>query len=55
MKVINRALRPFGVMLAPVPPSAKMLHEMANVCEVHHPSRVSRLTRWTRRVADWTA
>lgn len=52
MNLINRALRPLGWMLIPRPPSAKMLHEHANVTEVHHPSRGGRTVDWMRRVAD---
>lgn len=47
--MINRVLRQFGVVLVPVH-SAKMLHEYANVLEVHHPSRTG-AARWLRRVA----
>jgi hypothetical protein len=50
--LLNRFLRPFGAMLVPCPPSAKMLHEHANVSEVHHPSRGGNTVRWMRRVAD---
>lgn len=53
MRRINRALRPFGLMVVPVPPSAKMLHEHANVSECHHPSRGGNGVRWMRVVAGW--
>lgn len=51
MKGIQRFLRRFGIMLVPVPPSAKMLHEHANVSEVHHPSRGGNTVLWMRLVA----
>ena len=51
MKLINRVLRPLGVMLVPMPPSATMLHEHANISECHHPSRGGRTVAWMRRVA----
>lgn len=52
MTLINRLLRRFGVLLVPCPPSAKALHEHANVSECHHPSRGGNTVRWMRRVAD---
>jgi hypothetical protein len=52
MKTINRLLLRFGVMLAPAPPSAKMLREHANVSETHHPSRGGRTVAWLRVMAD---
>jgi hypothetical protein len=52
MTAMNRLLLLFGVMLVPRPPSAKMLHEHANVSECHHPSRGGNTVRWMRRVAD---
>jgi hypothetical protein len=51
VRFVNRALRLLGLMLVPLPPSAKMLHEHANVSEVHHPSRGGNTVRWMRRVA----
>lgn len=51
MTILNRALRPFGVMLVPRAPSAKMLHEHANISECHHPSRGGNTVQWLRRVA----
>jgi hypothetical protein len=53
MRFINRLLRTVGLMLVPVPPSAKMLHEHANVSESHHPSRGGNTVRWMRKVASW--
>jgi hypothetical protein len=50
--MIHRLLARFGLMLVPIPPSSKLLHEYANVLETHHPSGVSRGTRWLRAVAD---
>lgn len=57
MKIINRVLRRFGVMLAPLPPSAKMLIEHANVCESQHrPPHVGAdgCVQWMRRVSLYT-
>ena len=51
VRAINRVLQRFGVLLVPLPPSAKMLHEHANVSEVHHPSRGGNTARWMRHVA----
>lgn len=52
MTVLNRVLWWFGVMLVPCPPSAKMLHEVANVYET---GRNGGLTvKWLRQVARWT-
>lgn len=56
MKIVNRVLRRFGAMLAPLPPSGKMLIEHANVCESQHLAsdvhgNVDGCTRWMRRVA----
>lgn len=50
--MLNRVLRPLGVMVVPRAPSAKMLREHANVSECHHPSRDGRTTVWMRTVAD---
>lgn len=50
--VINRVLRWFGVMLVPVPPSAKMLREHANISEQHHPARGGNTVAWMRLVAE---
>jgi hypothetical protein len=52
MKTINRLLLRFGYVLAPAPPSAKMLREHANVSETHHPSRGGRTVAWLRGMAD---
>lgn len=52
MKLINRVLRRFGVLIVPCPPSAKMLREHANVSETHHPSRGGKTVVWMRRVAE---
>ena len=52
MKMINKALKLFGVMLVPRPPSAKMMHEHANTSESHHPSRGGRTVQWMRHVAS---
>lgn len=49
---MNAVLRRFGFLLVPKP-SAKMLNEMANVCETHHPSRGGNTVRWMRQVAEW--
>jgi len=53
MTLINRLLRRFGLLLVPTPPSAKMLHEHANVSETHHPSRGGNTVEWMRRVAGY--
>lgn len=50
--MINRVLRRFGVMLVPVPPSAKMLREHANISEQHHPARGGNTVAWMRLVAE---
>lgn len=52
MRLLNWLLRPFGVIVVPRPPSAKMLHEHANVSEAHHPGRGGNTVRWIRQVAD---
>lgn len=52
MTLLNKVLRRFGVIVVPVPPSAKMLREHANVSEAHHPSRGGNTVLWMRRVAD---
>lgn len=52
MKTLNRLLLRFGYVLAPAPPSAKMLREHANVSETHHPSRGGRTVAWLRGMAD---
>lgn len=51
MKTINRALLRFGYVLAPAPPSAKMLREHANVSECRHPARGGRTVAWMRGLA----
>lgn len=48
----NRLLRPLGLMLVPVPPSAKMLREHANVTETQHPAYGVTTVQWLRHVAD---
>jgi hypothetical protein len=50
---LNRVLRAFGVLLVPCPPSAKMMHEHANVSESHHPSRGGRTVAWMRLVGSY--
>jgi hypothetical protein len=52
MKMLNRLLLRFGYVLAPAPPSSKMLREHANVSETHHPSRGGRTVAWLRGMAD---
>jgi hypothetical protein len=52
LAALNRVLRPIGVMLVPRPPSAKMIHEHANVSECHHPARGGRTVVWMRTVAN---
>lgn len=49
---INRLLRRAGLVIVPMPPSAKMLHEHVNVSESHHPSRGGRTVAWMRTVAE---
>lgn len=51
MRTLNRLLLRFGYVLAPAPPSAKMLREHANVSECHHPSRGGRTVVWMRGLA----
>lgn len=53
MKTLNRITRRFGFLIVPCPPSAKMLHEHANVSESHHPSRGGNTVRWMRLVASY--
>jgi hypothetical protein len=53
VKAVNRVFRRFGVLLVPCPPSAKMMHEHANVSECHHPARGGRTVVWMRRVAGY--
>lgn len=50
--LVNAFLRRLGIIIVPLPPSAKMLREHANVSETHHPSRGGNTVRWMRRVAD---
>jgi hypothetical protein len=52
MRLVNGALRWFGLMIVPLPPSAKMLREHANISEHHHPSRGGRTVEWMRTLAD---
>ncbi|ONK10347.1 hypothetical protein STBA_10690 [Streptomyces sp. MP131-18] len=52
MKFINRLIGRFGVIVVPVPPSAKSLREHANVGETFHPARGGKCVRWMRTVAD---
>ena len=51
VRLINRLLSRTGMLLVPAPPSAKMLHEHANVSECHHPSRGGNTVAWMRKVA----
>jgi hypothetical protein len=51
VKIMNRLLLRFGYVLAPAPPSAKMLREHANISECHHPSRGGRTVAWMRGLA----
>jgi hypothetical protein len=51
MKVLNRILLRAGYVLAPAPPSAKMLREHANISECHHPARGGRTVKWMRDLA----
>ena len=53
VRTINWITRRLGFLIVPLPPSAKMLHEHANVSEVHHPSRGGNTVRWMRRVAGY--
>lgn len=46
MNAVNRFTRRLGFLVVPCPPSAKMLHEHANVSECHHPSRGGNTVRW---------
>jgi hypothetical protein len=52
MRYLNRMLRFAGMMLVPLPPTAKMLREHANVSETHHPTGGGKTVAWMRRVAD---
>lgn len=52
LRPVNRVLKPVGLVVFPSPPSAKMLHEHANVAEVHHPSQGGATVRWLRRTAE---
>lgn len=57
MRLINRLARRFGYVLVPLPPSAKMLREHANVCESQHVymdvhGGTDGCLRWSRRVAS---
>ena len=55
LTLINRLLRPSGLMLAPRPySSAKALREHANVSETHHPSHGGNTVRWMRHMAHLT-
>lgn len=52
---LNRLLlRWYGVLLVPAPPSAEMLHEHANICELQYPLRGNNpMVRWMRLVASY--
>lgn len=52
--LLNRLLRHAGLAIVPTPPSAKMLHEHANVSASNHPSRGGRTVEWMRAVAEAT-
>jgi hypothetical protein len=52
MHLTNKILKHLGVILVPLPPSAKMLREHANTSESFHPSRGGNTVAWMRRVAD---
>lgn len=49
---MNSLLRRFGYLIVPIPPSAKMLREHANVSETHHPAKGGNTVEWMRHVAD---
>lgn len=54
---MNRLLRRFGFVLVPLPPSAKMLREHANVCESQHVRTdvhggTDGCVRWMRDIAS---
>lgn len=52
LRLINRVLWPFRLVVLPAPPSSQMLVEYANVGECHHPSRGGRTVAWMRRAAS---
>jgi hypothetical protein len=52
MRVTNKILKRLGIIVVPLPPSAKMLREHANTSESFHPSRGGNTVAWMRRVAD---
>jgi hypothetical protein len=55
MKIINWLFRWLGFLVVPLPPSAKMLREHANVCESTHPGphdRADGCVVWMRLVAS---
>jgi tRNA G10 N-methylase Trm11 len=53
MRTVNRVLRRFGFVALPLPPTAKMLREHANVLETARPYVHGSFTlRWLRHVAD---
>jgi hypothetical protein len=52
MRTLNLLLRRFGLLVVPVPPSAKMLREHADVAATRHPVRGGRTVEWLYRVAD---
>lgn len=52
MKLIKWWLRRRGLVIVPMPPSAKMLREQANIGEHYHPSGRGRTVLWLREVAD---
>lgn len=49
---MNKILKRFGWLLVRTPPSAKMMHEHANISESFHPSRGGRTVAWMRYVAE---
>jgi hypothetical protein len=54
LSTVNRALRLAGLALVPVPSSAKMLFEHANVCESHRNvhGHGDRCLYWLRSVGE---
>lgn len=57
MRALNRLCRRLGFLVVPLPPSAKMLREHANVCESQHlrgdvHGGTDGCVRWMRAVAS---
>lgn len=51
MRILNKVLIRFHLLLVTAPPSPKMLIEYSNIGESYHPSRGGNTVKWMREVA----